>query len=898
MPLTTGSRLGPYEVVSPLGAGGMGEVYRARDARLGRDVAVKVLPATFAADPERLARFEQEARAAAALNHPNILAVHDLGQHAGSPFIVTELLEGMSLREALERGALPARKAIDYGVAVAQGLAAAHEKGIVHRDLKPDNVFVTTDGRVKILDFGIAKLTQPDAVNVGLTVLPTTPAAQVALGTVAGMVVGTIGYMSPEQVRGAVADPRSDIFSLGVVMHEMLSGRRAFGGDTAADVMSGILRADPPELPVAERHIPPALARIVNRCLEKDPAARFQSARDLAFALDALTTPTASTAAAAAALSAPRGRTLSPSMAAPAAAVIALMAGAGAWMLKPTPSPDAPVARLSIALPDGDRISNPDTPSLAISGDGKYVAYAAVHGGVSKLMLRARDGVTSEALPATDGAEAPFFSPDGRSVGFFARGRLRTIGIESSETKDLADAPNPRGGWWAEDGFIYYASGAGGGISKIPSMGGTPSEVTTLDRSKGEISHRWPQVLPGGKAMLLSVWTGPARDNRFVQVLRFDGGTRETVATGDSGRYALSGHVLFSRLDALMAVPFDLERLAPAGEVVKTADTARIGSEGASFAVSNHGDLVSLPGDPHRMDTRIVWVDRSGRIQPVQVPVQDIANTILSPDGLRAAFNVHGDRNEIAIVEFERGLVTMLTTNTNGSQAPVWSPDGRWIAYRATRKGFRNVWMKPVDGTGEERQLTHGESVQTPLSWSPDGKHLVYYDAGSTSGAWDLWVVSVEDGKAQPLVTAALRQSSAQWSPDGRWLAYVSDESGRDEVYVIPFPPTGQRWRVSTEGGTEPVWAHDGRELFYRGRRETVWAVDVRTSPTFGADAPRALFADTFTLSPNASTGYSVSKDGKRFLFAQPVQPDPPIIHIQMAVNWFTEVRRIVAAAR
>jgi serine/threonine-protein kinase len=580
-----------------------------------------------------------------------------------------------------------------------------------------------------------------------------------------------------------------------------------------------------------------------------------------------------------------------------AAVILALLAAGAAWMLKPQPatSSDEQIARLSIALPDGDRFFNADTPSLDISADGRYVAYAAVHEGVGRLMVRARDAVTSQALPGTDGAVSPFFSPDGKSIGFFARGRLRTIAIESSETKDLADAPNGRGGWWAEDGFIYYAPGAGDGISKVHSNGGTPSAVTTLDRSKGEISHRWPQVLPGGKALLLSVWTGPARDNRFVQVLRFDNGQRETVATGDSGRYSPSGHILLSRLDALMAVPFDLDRLAPTGQVVKTVDTARVGSEGASFAVSNRGDLVTLPGDPHRMDTRIVWVDRSGRTEPVPVPVQDIANTVLSPDGRRAAFNVHGSTNEIAIVEFERGVVTMLTTNTNGSQAPVWSPDGQRIAYRGTRKGFRNVWVKSVDGTSAEQQLTHGESVQTPTSWSPDGKNLLYYDATAASTGWDLWVVSIVDGKAQPLVTGAQRDSAAQWSPDGHWLAYTSDESGRTEVWVVPFPLNGQRWRISTEGGGEPVWSHDGRALFYRGGGK-IWAVDVRTSPAFSVSSPRALFADTFTPSPNGTTGYSVTNDDKRFLFAQPVQPDPPITHIQMVVNWFAELRRAAGA--
>jgi eukaryotic-like serine/threonine-protein kinase len=894
MSLATGSRLGPYEVLSVLGAGGMGEVYRARDARLGRDVAIKVLPTAFAADPERLARFEQEARAAAALNHPNILAVHDLGQHAGAPFIVTELLDGESLREALHSGALTPRKAIDYGVAVAQGLAAAHDRGIVHRDLKPDNVFVTTDGRVKILDFGVAKLTQPDAPLVGMTVMPTTPGA--VPQTMSGMVVGTIGYMSPEQVRGGVADPRSDIFSLGVLLHEMLSGQRTFSGDTAADVMSGILRADPPELPVAERHIPPALARIVNRCLEKHPSARFQSARDLAFALEALTVPTGSAPASAQGeIVKARSRAVPIAVTGTVTLVLALTAAGIAWILKPAAS-DGRIAKLSIALPPGDRIAQLEIPSLDISADGHNVAYVAIHEGVSRLMLRALDSTTSRTLPGTDNAISPFFSPDGTSIGFFARGRLRTITIASLETRDLADAPAASGGWWADDGFIYYAPVNNTGILKVPSGGGMPSTVTTLDRSKGEISHRWPQVLPGGKAMLLTMWTGPARDNKFVQVHRFDTNSRETVATGgDTGRYLQSGHIVYGRLDALMAVPFDVERLAATGAAVRTGETVRIGGEGSTYAVSRRGDLVHLPGDEHRMDARLVWVDLNGRVEPVPLPAQDIANTALLPGGRSAAFNLHGATDEIAIADFERGTITALTSNTNGSQAPVWSPDGRRVAYRGTRKGFRNVWIKSVDGTSEEQQLTKGDHLQTPLSWSPDGQSLLYSDTDPVTGQ-DIWVVSPVDRTAKPLVRALQVQADAQWSPDGRWIAFRSEESGRGEVFVVPFPLTGQRWPISTAGGYEPTWSPDGRQLFYRSAGQ-MWAVDVRLSPAFSAGTPRALFADTFVPSPNGKTGYSIGND-KRFLFAQTLQPDPPITQIQMVVNWFTELRRAVAGAK
>ena len=581
-------------------------------------------------------------------------------------------------------------------------------------------------------------------------------------------------------------------------------------------------------------------------------------------------------------------------IAAPAAAAIALLAGSIVWLLKPAPLTDASTARLSIVLPAGDQVFAPDIPSLAISPDGRHIAYSGVHEGVPRLMLRARDSTSSQSLPGTEGATSPFFSPDGKAIGFFARGRVRTIAIESSETKDLADAPAGRGGWWADDGFVYYSPSNGAGILKVPATGGMPVAVTTLDRSKGEISHRWPQVLPGGKAMLMAVWTGPARDNRFVQLLRLDTGQRETIATGDSGQYVQSGHILFARLDALMALPFDVVRLSVTGPVIKTRDTARIGSEGANFVVSQRGDLLHLPGDAHRLDARLIWVDRGGVTTPFQLPAQDIANTMLSPDGRQAAFNVHGATDEIALIEFERGTLTMLTSNTTGSQAPVWSPDGRRIAYRGTRKGFRNVWVKAVDGTSEERQLTHGDHVHTPMSWSPDGKTLLYYELHPVTGS-DLWAVSVADGKAQPLVTSALGQWAAQWSPDGRWIAYSSDESGREEVYVLPFPLTGQRWRISTNGGGEPLWSLDGQALFYRGGGR-VWTAAVRTTPIFSAGAPRALFADTFVESPNTVTGYSVTRDGTRFLFAQPVQPDPPITHLQFVVNWFTELRRAAAA--
>jgi eukaryotic-like serine/threonine-protein kinase len=896
MPLHAGTRLGAYEVVSPLGAGGMGEVYRARDTRLQRDVAIKVLHGIVAADPERLARFEQEARATAALNHPNILAVYDLGQHDDAPFIVSELLEGQSLREVLAEGPLSPRKAIELGVMIAQGLAAAHEKGIVHRDLKPDNIFITADGRAKILDFGLAKLTQPEASVVGMTVMPTTPAFTAMPNTVAGVVLGTMGYMSPEQVRGGVADHRSDIFALGVVLHEMLSGRRAFHGESAADIMSGILKEDPPELPIEQRHIPPSLARIVNRCLEKNPAARFQSARDLAFALEALTSPSGSTAIVPVMPAASHDRAIPAIGAGALALVVAVVAAAATWFSMPRPTADAAVARVAIALPGDDAFDEPDSPDFAITRDGRTVAYVALHDRRRTLFVRALDSAVAQPLAGTEGAGSPFFSPDGGSVAFFASGKLRAITVASAAMRTVADAPFPRGGWWGEDGFIYFAPVNNSGIVKVPAGGGSTTVVTTPDRGKGEISHRWPQLLPGDKALLLTVWTGPGRDNHRVAVVDLATHEQRTVVEGgESGQYVATGHIVYGRLEALMAIPFDVDRLTATGDAVRTGDSVWIGGEGAAFIASANGTLLHIPGDPHRLDTRVVWVDRGGHLDPVALPVQDLANARLAPDGRRAAFNVHGATDEIAVLDFERNTMSPLTSGTDGSQAPVWSPDGRRIVYRGTRGGFRNLFWRAADGSGAEMRLITTDHLQTPTSWSADGTRLLFNDTDSQAGGGDVRILTLADGTITTVVASPAVEEDGQWSPDQRWIAYVGQESGRSEVFVQPFPATGERWRISTAGGHEPLWSPDGRELFYRDFKRLM-VVDVQTSGRFHASAPRALFDDVFVPNPNSVTGYSISADGRRFLFPQRLQPAPAPRALDVVLNWFTDLRRVTGA--
>ena len=655
MPLGPGARLGPYEILSAIGAGGMGEVYRARDSRLARDVAIKVLPSGLSSDPERLARFEQEARAAAALNHPNILAVFDLGTHDGAPYIVSELLDGETLREHI--AGLTIRKAIDYAVQIARGLSAAHEKGIVHRDLKPENIFVTANGRVKILDFGLAKLTQVEPAHAGRSALPTTPAfnTQSPLHTMAGVVLGTVGYMAPEQVRGIAADHRADIF--------------AFGGETTMDTMMAIAKEAPPELPAAERHIPPALARIVDRCLEKNPASRFKSADDLAFALEGLSTQSAgavSPAVSARTRLAENARVAWTVAGLFAVTIAAILTGAVVWNSRVAVVGSSAIARLTVTLPPGDDVWNVEHPQLALSNDGTELVYGAIRNGKAQLYLRQIDHLDARPIPGTEGAVSPFFSPDGQWVGFFAQGKLKKASIAAGAVQVLCDAPGAggKGGSWSFDNTIYFAPTNVSAIWKVSAAGGTPEPVTRLDRGKGEISHRWPQVLPGGKAILFAVWTGPGQDEKRMDVQSLDGGERHVLAQGaDTGRYVSTGHLVYARADGLMAVPMDLTSL----QVTRTApiplaEQVRVGGEGAQYAISDAGVMAYLPGSARRYEHRLVWVDRHGVVEALAIPPREYAGVMLSPDGREAALTVYGSTAGIWLYNFARSTLTPLTT--------------------------------------------------------------------------------------------------------------------------------------------------------------------------------------------------------------------------------------------
>jgi Tol biopolymer transport system component len=903
--------IGPYRVVSKIGAGGMGEVYRAHDARLEREVAIKVLPADFAADKDRLQRFEQEAKATSALNHPNILTVYDIGEHDGSPFIVSELLDGEELRQRLDEGPIPLRKVTEYAQQIVSGLSAAHEKGIVHRDLKPENLFITKDDRVKILDFGLAKLRAPEPQS-GSSGDETRRVL-----TNPGIVMGTVGYMSPEQVRGQTTDYRSDIFSFGAILHEMITGRRAFRHETMAEMMSAILKEDPQELSETNPNISPSLERIVRRCLEKKPERRFQSTSDLGFALEALSTTSSSST-----MRAEAGPTLETVTSrkhsawrdrfwmfafAAAAAVLVVVATyeLARWLRSGAAATNGDVAHVSVVLPDGDELAPTNQWPIALSEDATHLAYAGLRGGKTLLFVRRLSEAAPRLLDGTEGCQSPFFSPDGQWIAFFAESKLRKIAVGGAAMQTLAEAPFSRGGSWGGDGYIYFAPTNIGGIWRVPEGGGTPTEVTRKDPASGEISHRWPHVIAGSKTLLFAVWTGPGNDEHDVAVQEI-GGTEHhlLVKGGDAPRYAPKlGTLLYVRLGELFAVPWrppqtDLGRAVPVSMSERTSQSAVEGS--GNYAVSGAGTLAHVVGGRTLNSARLVWIDRTGKLDPLPLPERDYDSVVISPDGTRAIVQIRGGKTELWMYDFARGTLTPIGNSAGSSQSPLWTSDGARIIYRGTRQGFRNLYWRMADGSGvEERLATKADSTQSPTSVSPDGRWLLFNEnSGQESGGVGIWLMQLEgDRTAHHLFPAPAGESDGQFSPDGKWIAYQASVSSRQEIYVSPFPGPGPRRQVSIDGGAEPLWSRDGRELFFQNGSQLM-GVTVTPGADRSASPPHLVHEGRFLRSINGNTNWSITRDGTRFLRVQLVDPERAITHVDLVLNWFSELQQRVAGAK
>ena len=878
MPLNPGTRLGAYEITGPIGAGGMGEVYRARDTRLNRDVAIKVLPALFTRDPDRIMRLEQEARAAAALNAPGIVAVYDIGTHEGAPFVVSELLEGESLRTRLEAGALPPRKAAEYAAQIATALAAAHARGIVHRDLKPENLFLTRDGRIKILDFGLAKVMAPS------------PTASLATGfadTAAGTVMGTAGYMAPEQVRGEPADARSDIFALGATLYEMLTGRRAFSGATAVETMNAILKEDAPEIPEEmSAAIPGALQALLARCLEKHPDDRFHSAHDLALSLQAAASGRAATSSGSSVgRVAPQKSRLLPvalGIAALAVAGIAAIALLGARK-----SIETPALTATLLPPPGVTL----TGTIALSPDARLVGFPGSGPGLAPARLWVRRLDTGEARPldGTEGASLPFWSPDSRALAFFARGKLQRIDVTGGPARTLAAAPDPRGGAWG-GALIAFAPSANDGIYTLQADGGTPAPLTALDKAKGEVSHRWPTFAPGGRSVLFMCRTSAQSDRLSLRGVSLETREARTILSADSPGVAADGHLFFLRGTSLFAQSFDVPTMTVSGDAttVATGVWKDINTDGlTAFAVAGT-TILFRTGSP--TESRVTWIDRSGArtVMPTERASVDLN---VSPDGRLAAFSMQdggGGANSIWLFDVEHRSIRPFSRDTPDANSPIFSPDGRRIAFSSIRSGSFDLYEKAVSGSSDEKVLLKSERWKYPESWSPDGRFLLFQLVDPSTHD-DLWVLPMDgSAKPYPFVATEADEAAGRFAPDGRSVVFVSNETGREEVYIQGFP-AGERWQLSTSGGTMPMWRADGRELYYLAPDTNLMAIPMTgQGERFGAGVPRALFqvrVNSGSASTSVLRNYAVAPAGDRFLVNELVD-DVRTSGISILVNW------------
>ena len=896
MAIAPGTRLGHFEVVAAIGAGGMGEVYKARDTRLDRIVAIKVLPAHLADRSESRERFEREAKTIASLNHPHICALFDIGRQDGTDYLVMEYLEGETLAHRLQKGPLPLEQTLQFAIEMSDALDKAHRKGITHRDLKPGNIMLTKTG-TKLLDFGLAKLKQEAApVDAQMTDLPTMSEPLTAHGAI----VGTLQYMAPEQLEGKEVDARTDIFAFGTVVYEMATGKKAFEGKSQASLIAKILETDPPPMSSLQPMMPVALDRVIRKCLAKDPEKRWQAASDVCDELKWIAEGGA-VIAPGPANGAREGRTggrRTLIFAAGGLFLVAAIAALVAWNLKPS-SPLQPVTRAVIPLPPGQKLADLDRSlAVAISPDGTHLAYIARQGSSpQQLYLRDLDRLEAKPIPGTEGATDPFFSPDSQWIGFFAGAKLKKISVNGGAALTLGDAASPNGGSWDSHGIIAFVPGNVSVLQQMSDAGSAQTPLSHLD--KGENSQRWPAFLPNGKAVLFTAASTAGNwINAQVAIITLGSGERRNlIKAATQPSYALSGHLVYAQGGSLMAVPFDSQRLAITGTPVPVVDGVlqSAGSGVAQYSLSSSGSLVYVPGELQSNQYKLVWVNRSGVEQTLPTPARAYVYPRLSPDGKHLAIAINDDRGaQIWLNDLGESL-TRVTFGSDVNSVPVWTPDGKRIAFTSNREGQQNIFWQLADGSGGVDRLTRGDNIQAALSFTPDGQQMAFIESNPKTG-YDVWTLQPSDHKAQPFLQNPSSETAPEFSPDGHWLAYVSNESGRYEIYVQSFPGPGGKWQISTDGGTEPVWNRNGRELFFRSG-DKMMAANITTQPGFTAGEPQMLFEGPYEPTPLTFPDYDVSPDGQRFLMLKSNESaEAAPTQINIVLNWFEELKQKVPA--
>ena len=899
MSLQPGQRLGAYEVIAAIGAGGMGEVYRARDTKLNRDVALKVLPDIFAADPDRLARFQREAELLAALSHPHIAGIHGLEDSTKTKALVLEFVDGPTLADRIAQGPIPVDEALAIARQIADALEAAHEAGVIHRDLKPANIKLRPDGTVKVLDFGLAKLQASAASSAPLAPLSMSPTiTSPAMMTGIGTILGTAAYMAPEQARGKPVDKRADIWAFGCVLYEMLTAARPFDGEDVTLLVANIVKAEPAWAPLPDE-TPAGVRVVLQRCLQKDPKQRLRDIGDVRLALEGAFE---STDAALRLPAPPRAVALWRRPASVGAAALlagAAVAGVAVWVVtRPLPTP---VTRLTITHPGPELVGG--TNDVAMLPDGRTVIYLAYEGGRGHLYARTLDVLSPARLGNFENVGTVFTSPDGQWIGFqdVPDRSLKKIQVSGGPPLTIGRLPpnvNLSGVTWSANDVVIFGSTTSG-LWRVDASGGTPEPLTKLDSQKGELSHRLPEILPGGEAVLFSILAAnnQIENARIVLLDLRTGIQRDLIQGGSHPRYAASGHLVYAAGGALRAVPFDLERLEVRGNPVTVLENVVMTAQGtASFSMSPVGTLTYTAGSGVTPQRTIVWVDRQGREEPINVPPRAYAYAQLSPDGTRVALDVREDMNDIWIWDLGRQTLTRLTRDPDLDRHPIWTPDGRRVAFSARRNGAETIFWQAADGSGAAEQLTQNQNVAGPESFSPDGTKVLFTD--STARPYNLGVLSLAgERQAELILKEAFSETNGELSPNGRWIAYESDESGRSEVYVRPFPGVNTgRWQISTAGGTRPLWGRNGRELFYYLPPGVVMSVAVDERTSFKASAPQVVFKGSY-LSPQTGRMYDVSPDGRRFLMIKDAPQDgeaPPPRQLVVVENWHEELKRLV----